>query len=613
MNSSQGFPRLALFLCGCAAFLNLYTTQGIFDELAASFHISAHQSNWSITATTLAVALAAPFVGRLSGGRERSRVIAFAASLLCVPMLLAAHAGSFAAFLLWRFAEGMLIPLLFASSVAYIGERWSGGAVIELTSLYVAGTILGGFAGRFLTGLLTEEWDWRVAFRILAGLTLLIAVAIRALLPANSGRHSPAPGKRPLVSRELFRAPLLSSYAVGFCVLFSQVAMFTYIGIHLSRPPYSLDTAQLGSIYAVFLLALLVIPASGRLARARPHRQLLLGASLLGVCGSLLTLAPGLPTILVGLAAADPLRLVRTTGRTRGPARVARKTVTIARTTRTDRRLAMNHVITPHSKLLGVIEPVLNDMPAGTLRHALFRAFWDETASLLDIEDAFARVTARRQAVEPLRKFFASWSKTNNSAASVSGLANRLTLLARSEQGSAAADQLYRGCGSLQRITDEDLGALGNTVHADLFYTMATTLCGDDRWLLRENCLPSAQAFKDWTDRQRLRERDLMQGLLTTLVHEVYTHGEVEYIHPLYKEWFSRDMGVPAERARATVAWVTVHTGGTESNHFAHATAAVNAFVEAMEIEVNEEAARNLFGLYLRNKAQVMRDCAAMF
>ncbi|MER1156426.1 MFS transporter, partial [Pseudomonas aeruginosa] len=97
-------------------------------------------------------------------------------------------------------AEGMLIPLLFASSVAYIGERWSGGAVIELTSLYVAGTILGGFAGRFLTGLLTEEWDWRVAFRILAGLTLLIAVAIRALLPANSGRHSPAPGKRPLVS-----------------------------------------------------------------------------------------------------------------------------------------------------------------------------------------------------------------------------------------------------------------------------------------------------------------------------------------------------------------------------------------------------------------------------
>ncbi|MFP8977956.1 MFS transporter, partial [Pseudomonas aeruginosa] len=118
MNSSQGFPRLALFLCGCAAFLNLYTTQGIFDELAASFHISAHQSNWSITATTLAVALAAPFVCRLSRGRERRRVIAFAARLLFVPMLLAAPPATFPAFPLSPFASRLLIPLLFSPPFA---------------------------------------------------------------------------------------------------------------------------------------------------------------------------------------------------------------------------------------------------------------------------------------------------------------------------------------------------------------------------------------------------------------------------------------------------------------------------------------------------------------
>ncbi|MFO5802055.1 hypothetical protein ACLBSQ_33340, partial [Klebsiella pneumoniae] len=76
----------------------------------------------------------------------------------------------------------------------------------------------------------------------------------------------------------------------------------------------------------------------------------------------------------------------------------------------------------------------------------------------------------------------------------IAGQPGRLTGLARSQQGSAAADQLYRACGSLQRTTDEDLGALGNTVHANLFYTMPTTLCGGDRWLLRGNCLPSAAA-----------------------------------------------------------------------------------------------------------------------
>ena len=274
--------------------------------------------------------------------------------------------------------------------------------------------------------------------------------------------------------------------------------------------------------------------------------------------------------------------------------------------------MTLSDVLTRHSQLMKIIEPVLNDMPASTLKHALFEAFWTEEQALVDIERAFQQLTSRRQSPQVLRKFFASWSKTNNSAASVSGLANRITLLARSEQGSTTADQLYRACGSLQRITDEDLGALGNTLHADLFYNMATSLCGDDQWLLKENCLPSAQAFKDWTDARRLRDRDMLQGLLTTLIHEVYTHGEVEFILPLYKQWFVRDMGVAQDKARATVAWVTVHTGGTESNHFAHAVVAVNAFAQAMQISIDPQTARDIFAEYLRRKVTVMNECAQL-
>ncbi|MBC3954836.1 MULTISPECIES: hypothetical protein [Pseudomonas] len=272
----------------------------------------------------------------------------------------------------------------------------------------------------------------------------------------------------------------------------------------------------------------------------------------------------------------------------------------------------MSNVVAQQSQLLKIIEPVLNDMPASALKHALFEAFWEQEEALASIEEAFMTLTSRRHSPAVLRKFFASWSKTNNSAASVSGLANRLTLMARAEQDPEVARQIYKACGSLQRITDEDLGALGNTQHAELFYNMATPLCGDDQWLLRENCLPSAQTFKDWTDTRRLRDRDLMQGLLTTLVHEVYTHGEVELIHPLYAQWFVRDMGIPDSRVRATVAWVTVHTGGTESNHFAHAVAAISEFVEALQIEINPEAARSIFSEYLRRKAHVMMDCARL-
>ncbi|MBK5410186.1 MFS transporter [Pseudomonas yamanorum] len=290
--------RLALFLCGCAAFLNLYATQSILQTLAANFEVSAKAAGWSITVTTLAVALTAPFVSRLTGRFEQRTVISVAALLLAVPALMTAYASSFAELLVWRFIEGMLIPVVFATSVAYIGDRWRGGTVTEVTSLYVAGTVLGGFAGRFVTGVMTEYVGWREAFELLAVLSLMVGGFIQFLLPGNPPRAA-----RPSTTwADVLGTPLLAAYAVGFCVLFSQVATFTYAGLYLSQAPFDLGPAALGTIYMVFLLALVVIPVAGRLSKSRPQSELLTAAAALGVCGSALTLVPSLWCIVLGLA-----------------------------------------------------------------------------------------------------------------------------------------------------------------------------------------------------------------------------------------------------------------------------------------------------------------------
>ncbi|OOV92463.1 MFS transporter [Pseudomonas sp. MF4836] len=302
MNSRLHCARIALFLCGCAAFLNLYATQSILQEFAQGFQVSVREAGWSITVTTLGVAITAPFVSRFTGRFEQRSVIVGASLLLALPAVLAAYAGSFTELLVWRFAEGMLIPVVFATSVAYIGDRWSGGSVTEVTSLYVAGTVLGGFAGRFVTGVVTEYAGWREAFELLAAASLLIGVAIGVLLPPNPRPLTKVAPSRLLAVRELYSKRLLAAYGVGFCVLFSQVATFTYAGLYLSQAPFELGTAALGAIYAVFLLALVVIPIAGRLSKSRPQSELLVGAALLGVCGSALTLLPSLWLIVLGLA-----------------------------------------------------------------------------------------------------------------------------------------------------------------------------------------------------------------------------------------------------------------------------------------------------------------------
>ncbi|QBF28989.1 MFS transporter [Pseudomonas tructae] len=300
MPAHSSAARIALFLCGCAAFLPLYATQGILAELARSLAVDARQVSWSITSTTLAVALIAPFVGVLTRHLRPKRVLVVASLLLSVPGLMLACAQDLDSLLLWRFVQGMLIPVIFATSVAYIGERWQGAQVTEVTSLYVAGTILGGFAGRFVTGLVTQYLGWREAFVLLAMLTVLLGLCIHWLLPGAARRVVDVVSNTRLST--LGNPQLLAACLVGFCVLFAQIATFTYVGLHLLAAPFKLSVAALGSVYAVFLLALVVTPIAGRLTGARPPAHLVVIAGILGLLGSLLTLLASLWWIILGLA-----------------------------------------------------------------------------------------------------------------------------------------------------------------------------------------------------------------------------------------------------------------------------------------------------------------------
>lgn len=300
---NEKIHRAAFFLCGFAAFINLYSTQGILRELALAFNVSAERAGQGVSATTLAVAIIAPFVGMLAAPFERRKSIACAALLSALPALWAAHTASFSAFLAARFAAGVLMPFIFAISIAFVGERYGREASAEVGALFVAGTTLGGFAGRFVTNGLTSMIGWRHALDVDALLCFVTGIAIFACLPSSRvskrGEGEDAAGSR---WATVMRAPLLASFGVGACVLASQVATFTFVGLRLTRTPFAFTTAGIGAIYAVFLVAVVVTPISGRIARRRGPRDLALAAVALAIVGSLCTLSNNVIAILAGLA-----------------------------------------------------------------------------------------------------------------------------------------------------------------------------------------------------------------------------------------------------------------------------------------------------------------------
>jgi predicted MFS family arabinose efflux permease len=295
--------RVAVGLAGFTTFLNLYMPQALLPALAQDFAVGAAEISTVITASTLAIALTAPFTGALADVLGRKRVITAAIVALVVPTMLVALAPTVLALILFRFLQGLLLPPIFVVVVAYIGEEWPPAEVAGITGLYVAGSSLGGFAGRFVTGLVADLAGWRGAFLAVAAMTIVSAAAVAWLLPRERRfvRSEGLASSLRQMLRHLRNGRLLATYAIGFGVLFNFIATFTYVSFHLAAPPYGFSPAWLGAIFVTYLVGTLISPLVGRAVSRFGRRAFMLMTIAVWAAGALLMLAPQLAAIVAGL------------------------------------------------------------------------------------------------------------------------------------------------------------------------------------------------------------------------------------------------------------------------------------------------------------------------
>ncbi len=265
-------PRtLPVVLAGFTAFLDLYATQPLLPLLMDVFGASHFDVSLTVTAPTVAVALAAPVVGRLGDLIGRKRVIVGLGRSCWPSRRRGGDRHSLPQLMFWRFVQGLVTPGVFATTIAYIHDEWPASHVGRATAAYISGTVIGGFTGRALVGIVAVAVDWQTAFVALALVNLAAAAALARLAAARTAPTPPpmraASGQS--VARLLRNRQLIATDAVGFCVLFTQVAMFTYVTFHLSEPPFSLSTAALGWLFVVYLVGAAVTPVAGHWIDAR--------------------------------------------------------------------------------------------------------------------------------------------------------------------------------------------------------------------------------------------------------------------------------------------------------------------------------------------------------
>ncbi|HXA16558.1 MAG TPA: MFS transporter [Thermoanaerobaculia bacterium] len=304
----SGAATVAIMLAGIAAFLNLYATQPLLPMLVRIFSASKAAVGMTVSAATIGVALAAPFCGMIAERVGRKRVIVSATFLLALPTLLASTAASLPMLILWRFLQGLVMPGIFGVAIAYIAEEWPPARVAAAMSLYVSATVLGGFLGRVVAGYPATHRivssiapSWRLGFLVIAAFDLVFGAVIARWLPRD---HKPAlaPVRTDAgMLRHLRNPRLVATYVVGFNVLFSLVAVFTYITFHLAAAPYYLTPAQLSSLFVVYLVGLVVTPLAGIGIGRAGSRPVLIAAVTASMLGVAMTLFHSLPLILAGL------------------------------------------------------------------------------------------------------------------------------------------------------------------------------------------------------------------------------------------------------------------------------------------------------------------------
>jgi len=220
-----------------------------------------------------------------------------------VPTVMLSLSPNLSALVFWRFIQGLAAPPIFVVTVAYIGDEWPPREATAAAGVYTSGASLGGFSGRMLTGFLADLIGWRLAFDVLALITLVGALLVFLMLPRESkfvrSQGLIASGKQ--MMRHVRSPQLVATYAVGFGVLFCFIATFTFISFRLAAPPYNFSPTALGAIFLSYLLGSASTPWTGWVVGRFGRRRFMIGNITVWICGIALTLAGPLWLILLGL------------------------------------------------------------------------------------------------------------------------------------------------------------------------------------------------------------------------------------------------------------------------------------------------------------------------
>ncbi|MGO4613090.1 MFS transporter [Nocardia sp. 2YAB30] len=294
----------ALFAAGLTTFASMYSAQALLPSISAAFGATPAHAALAVSLTTGFLALASVPAGALSSRIGRTKVMIGSAVAAAAIGLLLPLSPSLGVLLTGRALQGIALAGVPAVAMAYLGEEIGGAGVGAAMGTYVAGTTIGGLAGRLIPTftLNLASWRWAEAAASVAAAACTVWF-IRGLPPSRGFVARPAGIRTVLgdLATQLRHRGLLALFGLAFVLMGGFVSVYNYLGYRLIGAPFGLPEALAGLAFVLYLAGTAASAAAGRLAD-RVGRQQVLAASVgLMAIGLAVTVPDHLGTVILGV------------------------------------------------------------------------------------------------------------------------------------------------------------------------------------------------------------------------------------------------------------------------------------------------------------------------
>ncbi len=269
--------------CGLAV-ANLYYVQPLLADMAGEFAVTDRRMGLVAMLSQIGFATGLLLFVPLGDRLERRAFILIMLGAVTVALLAVAAAPSFAWLAAACLAVGVttITPQLLVPFAAHLAGPQERGRVVGTV---MSGLLIGILAARIVSGLVGEHFGWRAMYAIAAGIMVVLALAMRVLLP----RSQPEPsglsylGLLRSIGGLLRDEPVLRQSCLFGAMGFGAFSAFwTTLAFHLAGPPFGYSSGIVGLFGLVGVVGALAAPLAGRFADRRSPRWTI-GAGLAGI------------------------------------------------------------------------------------------------------------------------------------------------------------------------------------------------------------------------------------------------------------------------------------------------------------------------------------------